>query len=80
MQRLNLPVHVLTTSYTKDYDETVTRLFDFLELPKVKEPLDFIPGKSYSDYFDTKQTRAAKRLVRALATPDCWALLGPYFE
>jgi hypothetical protein len=80
-QRLNLPVHVLYyENYTKDYDKTVTRLFDFLELPAVKEPLHFIPGKTYSDYFDVKQTRAAKRLVHALATPDCWALLRPYFE
>jgi hypothetical protein len=81
MQRLNLPVHVLYyEDYSNDYAATVQQLFDFLELPTVKEPLHFIPGKTYSDYFDIKQTRAAKRLVRALATPDCWALLRPYFE
>lgn len=80
-KRLNLPVHILYyESYTVEYDETVDRLFEFLELPKVNEPHKFVPGKTYSDYFDVKQTRAAKRLVRALATPDCWALLRPYFE
>jgi hypothetical protein len=80
-RRLQLPVHFMYyEDYSNDYAATVQQLFDFLELPTVKEPLHFIPGKTYSDYFDIKQTRAAKRLVRALATPDCWALLRPYFE
>lgn len=81
-QRLNLPVHVLYyESYTDNFDATVKDLFEFLELPVVKDPLPFIPGKTYKDdFYEADQIEAAKRLVRALATDDCWALLKRYFE
>jgi hypothetical protein len=79
-QRLNLPVHVLYyENYTSDYNATVTDLFSFLELSAVKEPRTFIPGKTYRDFFDLEQFRAAERLVRSMASADCWKLLKPYF-
>jgi hypothetical protein len=91
--RQELPTHYLHyDEYSTDYDGTVQRLMEFLELgpphrdgasnepsAALRAPLAFIPGKTYDSYFSDETRRQAGRVVRALATPECWYLLRRYF-
>jgi len=80
-QRLHLPTHVLYyENYTDHFDETVSELLNFLELPSVSNPKSFIPGKTYLHFFSEDEARAAAELVRALASVDCWKLISHYFH
>jgi len=70
--------------YYEDYAQDLTRasqtLGDFLELPIVRDPLPFESGKVYTHCFTTEERIQMSRLIRALATPDCWSMLSRYFE
>jgi hypothetical protein len=91
--RRQIVTHILHyDDYTTDFDGTVKRLMDFLELgpsfkekdgtslqPKLFPPLDFISGKTYDSYFSKKTRGIAKEVVQGLATPECWVLLSRYF-
>ena len=80
-QRLQLPIYVLYyENYTENFDKTVDDLFHFLELHKVNNPVPFIAGKTYQNFFSEDEARAATRLVENMASPECWKLIGHYFD
>lgn len=80
-EMMELPVFYLHYErYQQHYDKAVSDLFGFLDLTPVKEPLKFLPGKHYTDYYSDNERRAAARLVKELASPDCWELISSYFE
>jgi hypothetical protein len=88
-----IPTHILHyEDYNTNFNGTVKSLLDFLELgptfkeadgkssqPDLLEPVEFISGKTYGHYFPDTVMRAAKHVVQALATPECWTLLRRYF-
>jgi hypothetical protein len=79
----NFPVHTMYyEDFTKNWNETVDRLFEFLELSPADgaKPLEFISGKHYANYFDTHQVAQTGRFVKALAPSETWELLRHYFE
>lgn len=81
-RRKTLPVHYLFyEDYTNDWNKTVEELFRFIEISPAPgfEPLEFITGKHYADYFDPQDITMAKELVKALASPESWDLLKRYF-
>jgi hypothetical protein len=79
LRQNNIPTMVMYyEQYTYNFDALVNQEFDFLGLKKVKEPLPFIPGKTYERYYDKETARRAARLVKALATPGCFRLIKHY--
>lgn len=79
--RMNLPMHYLHyEDYNRDYNKTVADLFSFLDLEAVSEPIGFIAGKTYRDYFEKEEQIATSRLVKAVASPECWDLVSVYFD
>jgi hypothetical protein len=76
-----VPIHYLHyEDYEHDYNATVSDLYEFLDTPIVDEPLEFIVGKTYEDFYDAKSMRAAKLLVKALASNETWSLVEQYFS
>lgn len=81
VEQRKLPVHYLFyENYTINFNETVEELLDFIELPAVREPPPFIPGKVYPEYFTSEEKQNAARLVRHVATDEVWSLIKHYFE
>jgi len=81
-EHLNLPVYYLYyDNYTTNYDQTVSELFDFLELSPInsRNPLAFTPGKSYGSYFEEQHKLLARRFVRELASPKVWTMMQHFF-
>jgi hypothetical protein len=81
-RRRKMPVHYLYyEDYSHDWNKTVNELFRFLELVPANgaEPLEFITGKHYGNYFEPHHLELAGRLVKMLASPESWALLSHYF-
>ena len=77
--KLDLPTYVLHyENYASDFEQTKTQLMDFLELDIVGEVPEFIPGKSYRNYFTEEQREAALELMRRLSNPETWQLLDRY--
>lgn len=79
-QHLNLTNMVLYyEDYTTKFNETTQSILDFLEAEAVQAPKEFIPGKTYTDLYDPEDARLIAKFIRALATPECWALIRRYF-
>lgn len=77
--KLDLPTYILHyENYASDFDQTKNQLMDFLELDIVGEVPEFIPGKSYRNYFTKEQREAALELMRKLSNPETWQLLDRY--
>ena len=77
--KLDLPTFILHyENYASDFDQTKNQLMDFLELDIVGEVPEFIPGKSYRNYFTKEQREAALELMRKLSNPETWQLLDRY--
>jgi Sulfotransferase domain len=68
--------------YSLDWENNVKRLFEFLFLSPAEgaEPLAFIPGKEYTDFYHRNEIGMAKILVSRLATNATWGLLSRYFS
>jgi len=79
-EQYQVPVHVLFyEDYTYKYNETISSLYDFLELPVVGRPQKFTRGKTYKHLFDDNEIEAIAQLIRATATAKCWNILSRYF-
>jgi hypothetical protein len=78
--QMELPVFYLHyEKYEQHYNKAVSDLFQFLDLTPVNDPIEFIAGKHYADYYTPTERQAAARLVHAMASPDCWELIKAYF-
>jgi hypothetical protein len=76
----NLSAHTLYyEDYETNYNQTTAKLFNFLDLPIVQEPLEFKKGKTYRNFFTASELKAARKLVNTLATAETWYLLSRYF-
>jgi Sulfotransferase domain len=77
--KLHLPVHyVWYENYTMNFDDTVTALFDFLELDATGDPYEWQAGKSYSNFFLPATARKAALMMQDLASPEAWSLIRHY--
>jgi hypothetical protein len=77
----NIPTHLLYyESYSTQYNQTVQGILDFLQLPWVRSPVPFVPGKTYHDYYTPSEALAAMQLVKSLATSETWELVRHYFD
>ena len=79
-KKYKIPVHVLHyEDYSRDYNRTVEKLFKFLELETEYPCKDFVPGKSYFNFFDDAYRKQAMDMARALSSPSVWKMLKVYF-
>ncbi|GKY99789.1 hypothetical protein MPSEU_000932700 [Mayamaea pseudoterrestris] len=79
--RMEIPVHdIYYESYSDNYDHTVRKLNQFLELPSVVEPEPFITGKQYRHFFNRDDVAHARELVKYLSTMQLWKKLRHYFD
>mmetsp|Transcript_31053 Transcript_31053/g.68167 ORF Transcript_31053/g.68167 Transcript_31053/m.68167 type:complete len:489 (+) Transcript_31053:176-1642(+) len=77
--KLDLPTYVLHyENYATEFEQTKDELMNFLELDIVGEVPEFIPGKSYRNYFTKEQRVASLKLMKKLANPETWRLLDRY--
>jgi len=81
-KQLEIPVHTLYyENYTSNYNETVSKLYNFLGHRIVDSPHPFdSTGKTYLDKFEPRHVREIAYLMRALASNDCWVRLRHYFN
>lgn len=78
---LGIDTHVLHyEDYNNNFDETLTALLNFLDLPNTGAVWDFEAGKSYRDYYTEDQIARMKNATRRLASPITWQHLERYFE
>lgn len=81
INRLQLPVLTLYyENYTSNYNGTVQKLLDFLNLEYIHAPKPFISGKTYEESFDNSTKQRAAAFVQAVASPELWSLIRHYFE
>lgn len=80
-ERLHLPTMTLFyENYTTNFNQTVTDLLNFLELPTVNNAPEFITGKQYDTFFEPEECRTAATLAKMLASPKTWSSIRHYFE
>ena len=79
--RLKIPVqYIFYENYTDNFNDTVSEVLDFLELPAVSTAPPFIKGKEYPEYFTEDDRYHIAQLVQHLATNQSWPLLSHYFD
>ena len=66
-------------NYERKWNETATKIFDYLHLNFEGVERVFHPRHDYDPYFTTAQRQSAKYLVERLATPAVWIQLQRYF-
>lgn len=77
----NWPVYVLQYDwYEHRFNDTVTELLDFLELPRVGSPPEFATGKVYHDYFTDSERRAVAKAMKLMASSTTWRHLSTYLS
>ena len=82
-RRLDIPTQQLYyENYTNNWEGTVRQLFDFLHLAPTAgaDPLEFITGKHYEEYFEAIHVEIAKKIVTKLVSQETWGLLEHYFR
>lgn len=68
-----IPVHVIQyQQYSENFEDTLTDLLEFLELPRTGKVEPFHAGKEYSSYYTTEQRVAIKRVIQEFASVDTW--------
>lgn len=77
---LDLPTLVIEyEDYENNFESTVSAIFEFLNLPLVEKPINFISGKKYVEYFSHEERLAAKILVQTLSDEWTWSIVSKYF-
>ena len=76
--KLRKPVHILHyQDFRDDYNGTMSKLLDFLELPFASDGESF-RWSDYSDYYTAEQRRVIKRFVKHLASSETLNALTRY--
>ena len=77
---LNLPTLVIHyEDYEHNFESTVSSILDFLNLPRAQDPIEFISGKEYTEYFTLNERLAAKKLVHTISDDWTWNAVSKYF-
>ena len=78
IENLKLPVHTLYyEDYKNDFNETLSGVLSFLELPNIGKPDPFI-FRSYFDYFSSDERVAACNFMKRLASNATLDILSRY--
>jgi hypothetical protein len=64
--------------YRDDWENTVTKLLNFLELPRNGVGESFDHGKEYSSYYTDDQRAAIKAFIQEYATTETWENVKDY--
>ena len=77
---LTLPTLIIHyEEYEHNFESTLSNIMEFLNLPRAQEPIEFISGKVYDDYFTLDERLAAKQLVQAISDEWTWSVVSRYF-
>lgn len=86
MEQSQLPaLTVRYEEYEHDWNATVHRILDFVQVPTQNETalasnvLPFVNRPPYDDYYTEEQRTAARILVQEMARPQVWKLMDRYF-
>jgi hypothetical protein len=72
-------VHVVHYhNYSENFDETLTKLLDFLELSHNGKVEPFHAGKVYTDYYTKEERQNILDVIREFASVDTWENLKDY--
>ena len=79
-EQLRIPSLVVHyEDYEERFHETVSGLFDFLDLEPETEPYPFQKGHSYHDYFTAGERIAAAQAMKIISTTATWNNIVHYF-
>ena len=74
-----IPVHVIHYhKYSEKFEETLSKLLGFLELPRRGEVEPFHAGKVYHSYYTKEQRQDIRRVIREFASVDTWENVKDY--
>jgi len=65
--------------YEDNFEETLSNLLNFLDLPEKGEPLEFHSGHHYDDYYTEQERKNIHALAKALASKKTWKAISQYF-
>jgi hypothetical protein len=78
---LNLETFVLHYDwYANRFNQTVNQLMSFLHLKAKADPVPFVEGKVYRDYYTKEEQAAVKQALEALTLQVTWENIARYFE
>lgn len=84
LHQREIPYHTLFyEDYGLKFNHTVKGLLDFLVLKRIPgrdSKSKFVTGNGYLDYYDRKEIRNAKKLMRGLASKEVQGLLDRYLK
>lgn len=67
-------------NYESKWNDTATKIFDFLHLDMVGEKRPFSARHDYRPYFTSAQRNATKALIQELASEPVWTQVERYFS
>lgn len=67
-------------NYSKNFNQTVDQILDFLELSQDGVLREFSARSDYDGYFSDEQVRNVRKLVKRVASDKTWSLVKHYFE
>ena len=81
VERLGIASHILYyEDYATKFDITKKNLFDYLNLNDLGSSVGFEPGKSYSNYFTSKEQDKIFEMIKNLSPITSWRTLKRYAE
>eukprot|EP00550_Attheya_septentrionalis_P010305 CAMPEP_0198289168 /NCGR_PEP_ID=MMETSP1449-20131203/7461_1 /TAXON_ID=420275 /ORGANISM="Attheya septentrionalis, Strain CCMP2084" /LENGTH=437 /DNA_ID=CAMNT_0043987465 /DNA_START=530 /DNA_END=1843 /DNA_ORIENTATION=- len=78
---MDLPTHVVRyENYAKNFNQTLNELMGFLHLDIVgaSDIPEFVPGRTYREYYTKKEKKAVLRLMKLIATKEAWDMMSTY--
>jgi hypothetical protein len=78
---LKLPTYILHyEDFPGSFNETVSKLLDFLDLKQTGKPYPFRKGHTYDGYFTQDERNAVKKAMQASSNPQTWQNIQHYFK
>jgi hypothetical protein len=79
-QSLGIPTLVVHyEDYDTNYNETATKLVEFLHLPLRGELINFFKGKEYIDYFSPAEQQNVTKAMKIMSLSSTWDQISHYF-
>jgi hypothetical protein len=80
-QSLGIPTLVVHyEKYETNYNETATKMLEFLHLPLKGELIDFVKGKEYIDYFSPAEQQNVSKAMKIMSLSSTWDQISHYFN